>query len=485
MAAGSLKGRLLGSIVAAMVATTMLGGWLTYFLFRDRLLQGVEHALLDKMRFLQLACVQRGRRVAFAMTEDAWLKIQGADDPEYFQFRFAGGKTILRSRTLEGKDLPAVGAESEVPVFADVTLPDGSRGRCLGLVFVPQDREGQAEPARVHLSLAHPLTRVETALRDLRHLLVQVGLLSTGAVALAALVVVRRRLEPLRELERQIETRPLGENGGHRFHLQDAPRELHPVVQRLNAMMTRVEDAIERERQFAANTAHELRNPLAGMRARIELILSRDRSSEDYRGALHELLDAELRMQQAVEQLLLLAKLESPAAAKPAEEIVLQVFLRRCWKPHYDAAESRGLRVQWRCDAGKAPFRSSPALLELALNNLFANAATYTPEGGRVSIRARVGPEGDLDLVVANTNPGLTREELPGLFRRFFRAPEAEPRGGNGGEAGGAAHMGIGLGLCRRILETLGGDIGLRLESDLFCVSVRVPGAKTAKVGLE
>ncbi len=475
MAAGSLKGRLLVSIVAAMVATTLLGGWLTYFLFRDRLQQGVEHALLDKMRFLQAACVQRGRRVAFAMTEDAWLRIQGADDPEYFQFRFAGGKTILRSRTLQGEDLPMVGAGSAVPFFADVTLPGDVRGRCLGLTFIPQDREGQADPVEVHLSLAHPMTRVETALRDLRHLLVQVGLLSTGAVVLAALVVVRRRLEPLRELERQIETRPLGENGGHRFHLQDAPRELHPVVQRLNAMMARVEGALERERQFAANAAHELRNPLAGMRARIELILSRDRSSEDYRGALQELLDAELRMQQAVEQLLLLARLESPATAGPVEEIVLHEFLRRCWKPHYDAAESRGLRVQWQCNAAKTPFRTSPALLELVLNNLFGNAATYTPAGGRVCVRAAIGMEGDLELAVANTNPGLTQEELPGLFRRFFRAPESE---GNGGD--GAVHMGIGLGLCRRILDTLGGDISLHLEQDMFYVEVSVPAATIA-----
>ena len=257
-----------------------------------------------------------------------------------------------------------------------------------------------------------------------------------------------------------------------RFGLPGAPSELQPVVGRLNALMDRVGSAIEHERMFTSNAAHELRNPLAAIRSRVELALSRTRSIEEYEETLDGILESQNGMQRVVDHLLLLARLESGHQVHEfAEESVsLSKLLRKAWRPVFDRAADRHLRVTWQVTEPPAELILPAALVEIVLRNLFDNAVAYTPESGSVTITAAESA-GRVHLTVANTDPGLAPADLESTFSPFWRSdPNASGHRGNAG---------IGLALVRRIMETMQGTASATLAGGMVLYTLSFP-AKTA-----
>jgi signal transduction histidine kinase len=220
---------------------------------------------------------------------------------------------------------------------------------------------------------------------------------------------------------------------------------------------------------FAAHAAHELRTPLAAMRARIELALSRPRSAKSYRAALQEALAIERRLETLVENLLLLNRphREEPGFAMAA--VALTPLLAQTWSDFFDRAEARHLRVSLCLPPDGLEVRTGKDLLAVVLRNLFDNAVSYAPPGGRIEISAAATVAG-CEISVANTNPGLGLQETRRVFEPFWRA---------GGEIASASHhTGIGLTLCQRVVGKLGGTINVRLTpGNLFAVAVILPAA--------
>jgi signal transduction histidine kinase len=241
------------------------------------------------------------------------------------------------------------------------------------------------------------------------------------------------------------------------------------VVNRLNNLMERVGRTLARERGFAMGAAHELRTPLAGLRARLELALSRPRSEEEYRAELKEALEIERGLESMVTHLLLLARLGQdgggPFVTKPLN---VGRLLRQSWGEFFDRAETRRLRVSIRVPEGVGELNTSEDLLALVIRNLFDNAVSYTPEEGKIDIVAHPARDG-WELMVSNTNPGVREHDLPHLAEPFWRArhEEAAPDG---------RHAGLGLALCQRIASELGGTLTHSLvEPDLIRAHLILP----------
>ena len=329
--------------------------------------------------------------------------------------------------------------------------------------FQAPDENGKDPPVDLSLSVATSRQPVIAALASLRDFLIRAGIVSTGLLLIISYLIVRRNLRPLYELAEQIGKIPVADSP-ERFQLENAPEELDPVIDRLNDLMFRFDKVVENERAFTTNAAHELRNPLAGMRSQLEVALSRDRSPEEYESVLVKVLEIETRLQSSVENLLLLSRLQSTEPGAAAREFQLADFdfgplLRRSWKPHFDRAEEKELKLKWQVAPDIPSVRTSERLVELVVRNLFDNAVSYTIEGGTLRIEAQ-WIHGQLVFAVENTNPGLTQADLDQMLNRFWRADPARH--------GEHLHAGIGLGLCSRIAEVLEGSITPSLTEDGF-----------------
>lgn len=460
----SLKGQLLWTIFGVMSLTMVVSGYITFVLFGNHLTRQQDDSLEGKSRFIRAACVQEGKRIGFRLAREAWTDIQRPNNPELYHLRFAGtGTNAFRSPSLDRKNLPHPAALPEAygqPVFEFIELPTGQPGRMISVRFQAPIVEGDDPPADLYLSVAMSRLPVLGALASLRDFLIRGGIISTGVLLVVSYLLVRRNLRPLDELAEQIDKIPVADSS-ERFRLDNAPDELDPVIDRLNDLMFRFDKVVENERAFTTNAAHELRNPLAGMRSQLEVALAKERSPEEYARVLRQVLEIETRLQSAVENLLLLSRLQSTEPGAAAREFQLADFefgplLRRSWKPHFDRAEEKQLRIKWRIAPDIPRVRTSERLVELVVRNLFDNAVSYTAAGGTVEVEAR-WKSGRLVFAVENTNPGLSQADLDQMLARFWRADPARH--------GEHLHAGIGLGLCTRIAEVLEGDITPSLTS--------------------
>lgn len=451
----SLNARLLLAILASIITALAIGGATIHELFKQRLLDDIDQSLRADLTFHILICDQGDGiiHIGFASFEEL-RRHRDPENPVFAQYRIArGSREYYSTPNLDEHNLPPIGIDSEIPVYGDTTLFNGHPARALGVEFDPINHD-DAPPIRMHVVVAKDLTGVFDYLRKLRTHMYQVA---TGIAILllaSTSLILRKNLQPLQKLSQQIGATPISGGTSH-FELSGAPAELDPVVERLNALMDRVDGALERERHFTANAAHELRNPLAGMRSQIELALGSERTAEEYRETLEGLYDIQQGMERVVENLLILARLESGEESAKKEIVPLTEVLRRGWRKVYDVAEQKQLQVTWDIQNPMPALKTARNLISIIVRNLLDNAVDYSPQRGAIKISAHYDRLiSSATIRVSNQNTSLLPEDCEKMFELFWR--------GHAGD-GAHRHAGLGLGLCRRIVHILNGELKARL----------------------
>ncbi|MFH0946059.1 MAG: ATP-binding protein [Planctomycetota bacterium] len=393
-----------------------------------------------------------------------------------FQWRRHDGTSIGRSEALGEGTLPRIGAEqAPAPVedidqsafrFESITLADGSPARAAGLRCLPaphppDSRAGRTDepPPPFEFTFALETSDLWSSLADLRWLLIATWLVTSLACAGILSLVVHTSLRPLSRLGREI-----GEMDeavlGRRFEAAGAPLELVPVIEQLNDLLARIGNALEREQAFSADAAHELRTPLSGLRATLEVSLGRERSSEEYREASRQCLAITLQMQSMVEGLLEMAR---GGAGGEITEVNLAKLIEECWEPHAPAAARRHLRLELSIPS-VLRLETDARLLRRIILNLIDNAVDYSDEDGVIEIAALEEPGA---LAIRASNPAASAPpDLPSrACDAFWRADTSRTDTG---------HVGLGLALSRRIAGLLGGTLSAELEDGRFSVSLRL-----------
>jgi signal transduction histidine kinase len=296
-------------------------------------------------------------------------------------------------------------------------------------------------------------------------------LVGTGGTIVLALVVgalvVRQGLRPVDALAARI-ARIRHDDLSTRLPLDRMPRELAPVIRRLNDLLGRLDEAFRRERTFTADAAHELRTPLAGLRSTLEVALARPRDAAEYRQTLTECLGIVEHTQALVDSLLVLARLESELPGEEAEAVRLAEIIDAAWRPLAEKARARRLTV--RTDVSpEAACTAGRAALLMVLTALLTNAVDYADSGGRIEIAAAPAPPGAVDLTVANTAHRLSAEDATHVFERFWRGDASRTNTG--------AHYGLGLALVKRAAESLGGAAAASVDDGTFTIRLRLPAA--------
>jgi signal transduction histidine kinase len=260
----------------------------------------------------------------------------------------------------------------------------------------------------------------------------------------------RRALKPVVEATEAAHSISV-ENLSARLPVPQTADEIARLTEVLNAMLGRLESAVSTLSHFVADASHELRTPLAVIRTTAELALRRARSPEAYRESLQEIATEAERMTQLVEDLLLLARTDTGTVEMPLSPLDVRDVVRDVCAELRGLAGVRGIQVTTSfCDAA-ATVAGNRAGLHRLLLVLLDNAIKYSREGGDVKVtveqdRARVS------VGVEDFGAGIGKDELPKIFRRFYRADLA-----------GGGH-GLGLALAESIARAHRAEIEVRSE---------------------
>lgn len=434
-AARSLRGVLLRTILAATVIGWVAAAAFTWF-DSEREIDALLDAHLAQSARLLIA--QSAHELEEVDLEDL-RALAPYGQKVAFQVWDARGRLVLRSA-----DAPVTRFAATADGFSN-TLAGGEPWR----VFSGRDRRSLAlvQVAERH-AVRHRIA-TQVALNTLLPMLVVLPLL-----ALLLGWLVTRALRPLQALGHELARRD--PRALAPLPLTGVPAEARPLVQRLNALFERVCDSLEQERRFTANAAHELRNPLAALRAQAEVArASRDPARTG--AALDQVITACDRLARLVDQLLLLARVEAQSPA--LEPVALPELARELVAELAPAAIADGHDLGLVVDA-PASVCGNRALLAALLRNLVDNAlrhgaappdttANGSDDASILHVDVRVGTrDGRAFVRVEDDGRGVPPEELARLGARFQRPTGTVAPG-----------SGLGLALARRIAELHAGRL--------------------------
>lgn len=203
------------------------------------------------------------------------------------------------------------------------------------------------------------------------------------------------------------------------------PVEVRPLVEGMNVLTGRLQDALDRQKRFVADAAHELRTPLAALQIQIDNLAAP--VGADDGDAIADLRAGVLRARKLVEQLLRLARTEETGRGGAGETIELSEFLTQCVADFVSIAEAGGVDIGM-IKSESATICGSRADLALLFGNLIDNAIRYTPPGGSVDVSVERTTDGFV-VEVADTGCGVAEGDIPRLFDRFFRAAPVDVEG--------------------------------------------------------
>ena len=273
-----------------------------------------------------------------------------------------------------------------------------------------------------------------------------------AAAPLIGFWLASRAIRPLAEITdtaRRIDANQLAE----RLPQRGTGDELDRLSSTLNGLLDRVAQQQRARRDFLANSAHELRSPLAAIRSSVEVALLAPRSGEEYEQLLQELIDESTSLEQLVNQLLLLAETDAERLSVQAAPVRFDELVRKAVNMFEAVADTRSIRLT------SVPFpevvvAGNVQHLRQVVNNLLDNALKFTPDGGtvRVSITQDLS-QAQMTLTVQDSGCGIPASDLPHIFDRFFRGERFRARHGPIGGTG------LGLSICEGIVSGHQGTI--------------------------
>ncbi|MGE5471767.1 MAG: sensor histidine kinase [Bacteroidota bacterium] len=447
-----LRRRLIVALSIPLILILCVSSLLDYRLARETSDSANDQALADAVFDLESHIrSQPSLAAGMDLTQESEAMLRSnAPDKVYFSIRDSS------QRLLAG--------DADIPEFA---MPSGA-----GVAFADalyHDETVRVAVRRVSLPEAPIFITVlgTTQKRMLsRQKILTAMLLPNLAVIVAALLAVlfgvRQGLLPLELVEREIASRSPSDLC--RIDLATSPREIHPMLQRLNELFALLDEAYAAQNRFIADAAHQLRTPLAALQTHIDLAVGEGAFAGNA-GRQQSIEEATARLERLLGQLLSSARAEAAGSvAERMEPVWLDRVAEKSASDFFDAALAKGIDLGF--DICPVAIIGQPWLLQEALANLIDNAIRYTPDCGVITVRC--GETGGKPfLEVEDDGPGIAEEHQAKIFQRFYRVPGSPSNG-----------CGLGLPIVREIAELHGAAVLLvRRDSGGLCVRLQFPAA--------
>jgi len=468
----SLRTRLLVSIIGGMALLLTVFSLLIYGVIRSAMVEQFDTSLASVAQILAASVERDKDEIDLELDVQQMPEFQTARHPTYYQIWRPDGTVAAKSPLLGTRDLPRVEGTLKAPVFATSHDKGDKPQRIVSLKFEPRiaggDEKDNHQPTNVQaltLAVARDAGELYEQLRFLSWLL----LIASAAVItlsfLIAAVIVRNGLRPLNSIAAEIAT-ITEDNLTTRITAEHVPAEVVPIKNRLNELMSRLEASFNKERQFNADVAHELRTPLAGIRSTIEVTLARSRDAAEYQEALSSCLEIAKSMQSMVGNLLTLARLDAQQTSFHLEQVKIAELVNACWNSCSDKAINREITFDNRIGS-ETTFEIDRQNLSIILSNVLDNAAEYADKGGQVWATASRKDDA-VEISISNTGCQLTAGQVSHVFDAFWRGDSSRTAAG--------IHCGLGLALVQRLAKTLGGRAVAQLQpAGIFTLQLTLP----------
>jgi len=279
---------------------------------------------------------------------------------------------------------------------------------------------------------------------------------------LGGLFLSNRALSPIREITHTAQAISATDLN-QRIHYQGASDEIGQLAITFDQMLDRLQGAFDREQRFTADAAHELRTPLTVMKGRLEVTLSRLRSQEEYDQTLQKLEQEVDRLIRLTNGLLLLAKIDQGQLPFAFQTVNLSDLLEVIIEQIQPLADAKDITVVTDL-APELWVKADPDHLTSSFLNLLDNAVKYTPNAGVVQLCSKIQSR-EIQIDVSNTGAGISAEDLPYLFERFYRVDSARSQTG----------AGLGLAIVQEMIRRHGGTIQASSQSGITTFTVKLP----------
>jgi two-component system heavy metal sensor histidine kinase CusS len=367
-------------------------------------------------------------------------------------------KVLLSLGRNEGQPLPAHVLGTLDGAFMQLRNPHG----VAELATLKQIRLGSGEAVLAVLSLdrKNDATLLTAYLKSTLVAVPLILLLVGGG----AWWVVQRELKPLRTF-RKVAAKISASDLSHRMTLEGLPDELRDLAHAINFMFDRLDNDVQQLAQFSDDLAHELRSPINNLMGKAQVTLARERPAAQYQQALESCLEELDRLSKMVSQMLFLASVSQPSAARATGTVQLAEEVQRVVELFSLQAEDKG--IQLAC-SGSGQVLGDRIMLQRAISNLLSNAIRHSPPGTTVSITV-AEQEGAVEVAVSNRGEGIEALHFPRLFDRFYRVHASRSRHEGG--------TGLGLAIVRTIMTLHRGTVTVEsVANGITTFRLRLPG---------
>ena len=323
-------------------------------------------------------------------------------------------------------------AEGKILSFRVFTMPVTENGRIAYIVQV-----------------ASPLAQIYSALDSLKVTLLLFLPLTVFITGVAGAFLVKLTLDPVNSMIKTIR-QITAENLKLRVNIPDTKDEVRKLADTFNDMLVKLDEAFSSERQFIQDVSHELKTPLTILKGELEVTLKRVRSAGEYESTLHSSLEEINRISKIVDNLLILARFSSKDVPFKFQPIDLNQIISNSISDIGILAKQKHIKIDF-LGQDELIITADENYLKRLFLNLLDNAIKYTPLNGKITLNL-TKTRGYAQITISDTGIGMSEDQLPHIFNRFYRVDKSREEYG----------FGLGLAIVKSIVEAHNGIINVK-----------------------
>ena len=438
-----------------------------YYAARHGLYKEIDRSIKQTAALLGNQIELENNKLTFEWQEGIGTNKQLIDAGLFQFWNEATGETT-KSAGLQFFDLPKFCGPGGKPEIRDIKLPrNGRHARAIGIRVYPfvlpeemarMKEKGQLTDPRTlpHiLVVAQDAKPVHYVLTRLRWIL-GIGTLTTLGIGFYLINhAIKHSLQPIKTLSEQVAKRE-GNRLDSALDLSfKLPSELTCLAESFDSLLSRVASIRMREKDFIRNAAHELRTPIAGLRATVELALNRPRTADEYQSKLESCHSQVTAIGELLNRLSALARMGNSMTIRP-QKINLTEILNHCLQNFQTRFDQRKLTVISKFSQITRHANGDFTLATLIIKNLLDNAACYSPESSQIDVE--ISETSDHVRVFVQNRADNLPDELDRLFEPLFRKENSRHDEGS--------HLGIGLSLSLESAHAMGGKLLAQKTAD-------------------
>jgi heavy metal sensor kinase len=436
-------------MVVLFVIPSILGIFL-YFSLSRIVYDSINSSLLSKAKALATLVKDSGNGTEFNFSDEVMWEYNSPKSRSFFQIRRVNGTILEKSESVGNLELP-FSPHTGKTTFQTIHF----KGKTVRMVnfYVPAEEEHAKKESGVIIQCAEGIGEKMNLLKTYR-IVLSLSVLGIMIISSSGgFLIARKALTPVKEISQAID-RISESNLSERITSANIPKELKVLASSFNRTFDRLEKSFSRQRQFVSDASHELRTPLSVILSQSEIILRRERSTEEYKNVLAAILGASKLVSGIVQKLLTLARLSTDKFELKMEDTDLRKIIYESVKLLSPVAEQKGVSINILTDEKYMARGDREALLELFVN-IIDNAIKYNVPEGKIDVAFR--KEKDfLVTEIRDTGIGIPEEDLERIFDRFYRVDKSRSK-----EAGGS---GLGLSIAQWVAHAHHGRVEVKSE---------------------